>query len=55
MADWCELAYRHNVGFGEEWPASANGRLPTDAILRPVTAFRSIAVGQARRLTSPAE
>jgi hypothetical protein len=34
---------------GNYWP------LPTDAILHPVTAFRSVAVGQARELTSPAE
>ena len=34
---------------------SLHGRLPTDAILHPLTAFRSVAVGQARELTRPAE
>lgn len=34
---------------------AGHGRLLTDAILRPLTAFGSVAVGQAREFTSPAE
>ena len=32
-----------------------SGRLPTDAILHPLTAFASVTVGPARELTRPAE
>ena len=34
---------------------TARGRLPTDAMLHPLTAFRSVTVPQARELASPAE
>ena len=44
-----------NVGVGERPPPFALGRLPTDAILRPLTAFRSVTVCQAKKSTSPTE
>jgi hypothetical protein len=38
-----------------EAATAATGRLPPDAILHPLAAFRSVAVGPPRKLTSPAE
>jgi len=46
---------RLNNCFGQASSMSAPGRLPTDTMLHPLTAFRSVTVPQARELASPAE
>jgi hypothetical protein len=44
-----------NVGLWGKSPPAAHGRLPTDAILRPLAAYRRIAAGQAKKVTGAAE
>ncbi len=42
-------AIRLKETFGDRYRLAAIGRLPTEAILHPLTPFRSLAVGQARK------
>jgi len=46
---------RFNGRFRQTSPPSLLGRLPTDAILRPLAAYWRIAAGQAKKVTGAAE